>query len=252
MNVAMARVPASSLPGNFMHARIAIACFALALPLAASAQAPQNDTRTGGRPDPERMRKMFEERFKKADRDGDGALSRVEAKDGMPMLERDFDRIDANSDGKITLEELRTAMEKRRERMREHGMHGGPGGPDSKGPPDGKASPGSPDGNAPRGGPDAKGGPGGPQGMRERPTPEQMKARADEMFKRADANGDGALSEDEAKAASPRLARDFKAIDANGDGKLTREELDRFGEARRAQFEQRRQQREGGAAPPAK
>lgn len=226
-----------------MHSRIAIACVALALPLVVSAQAPQSDTRPGGRPDPERMRQMFEERFKKADRDGDGALNRAEAKEGMPMLSRDFDRIDANADGKITLDEMRIAMEKRRERMREHGMHGdhrGPGGPDSKGPPDGK------------GGPGGSGGKGGPQGMRERPSPEQMKARADEMFKRADTNGDGALSLEEAQAASPRMARDFKSIDANGDGKLTRDELDRFAQSRRAQFEERRQQRDGGATPPAK
>ena len=42
---------------------------------------------------------------------------------------------------------------------------------------------------------------------------------------RVDANQDGTISRDEAKNA-PRLAENFEAIDANKDGMLSRDELD--------------------------
>jgi len=55
----------------------------------------------------------FEERFKAADKDGDGALSKAEVEAAkMPRLAKDFDRIDADKDGKITREELHAAMKK--------------------------------------------------------------------------------------------------------------------------------------------
>jgi hypothetical protein len=54
-----------------------------------------------------------EQRFKKADANGDGRLSREEAKKSMPQLARDFDRIDANKDGQVTKEELETARKPR-------------------------------------------------------------------------------------------------------------------------------------------
>jgi hypothetical protein len=53
------------------------------------------------------------ERFKKADANGDGRLSREEAKKGMPQVARSFDRIDANKDGMVTLEELEAASKAR-------------------------------------------------------------------------------------------------------------------------------------------
>jgi Ca2+-binding EF-hand superfamily protein len=223
-----------------MHSRIAAILAALLLPFAALAQQTQPEARPGARPDPERMRQMFEQRFRKADRDGDGALTRAEAAEGMPMLARDFDRIDANADGRITPDELRAAMEKRRAQMRDHAMGDGPH--------EHGAGPGGPRGP---GGSEGSGGPGRP-GAGGHPTPEQMKARADEMWKRADANGDGALTPDEAKQASPRLAQDFAAIDANGDGRITRDEMDQFAQARRAQFEARRQQGDEKAPPAGK
>ena len=51
----------------------------------------------------------FEGRFKKADADGNGMISRAEAEKGMPRLVRHFDRIDANKDGQVTSEEMAAA-----------------------------------------------------------------------------------------------------------------------------------------------
>ena len=54
---------------------------------------------------------MMRERWKTADKDGDGALSRAEVDAGnMPMLARDFDKLDKNKDGKLTADEIRTGM----------------------------------------------------------------------------------------------------------------------------------------------
>jgi hypothetical protein len=68
--------------------------------------------------DPEKckaeLRTKFDERFKKADANGDGALSRAEAEKGMPRLARHFDELDANHDGQVTPDELQAALQKRR------------------------------------------------------------------------------------------------------------------------------------------
>lgn len=67
--------------------------------------------------DPEKCRaeaKAREEaRFKRADTDGNGALSRAEAEKGMRALARHFDQIDANKDGQITREEIEAARKAR-------------------------------------------------------------------------------------------------------------------------------------------
>ena len=59
----------------------------------------------------DRMQMKMQERWKAADKDGDGALSRaeVDAAD-MPMLSRNFEKLDRNKDGKLTTEEMRTGM----------------------------------------------------------------------------------------------------------------------------------------------
>lgn len=67
--------------------------------------------------DPEKCRAEAQargrERFKKADANGDGRISREEAQKGMPQVARNFDRIDANKDGMVTLDELEAASKAR-------------------------------------------------------------------------------------------------------------------------------------------
>lgn len=63
--------------------------------------------------DPEKcraeMKQRFDAKWKKADVDGDGTVSRAEADKAMPRLAQHFDEIDANKDGKITQDELAAA-----------------------------------------------------------------------------------------------------------------------------------------------
>jgi Ca2+-binding EF-hand superfamily protein len=64
----------------------------------------------------EQMRSKMQERWKAADKDGDGALSRAELEAaGMKRPLRDFDKLDKNKDGKLTPDEMREGM-----RMRHH------------------------------------------------------------------------------------------------------------------------------------
>jgi hypothetical protein len=50
-----------------------------------------------------------DQQFRAADRNGDGALSPAEARNGMPALGALFDRIDVNHDGRVTRGELEAA-----------------------------------------------------------------------------------------------------------------------------------------------
>lgn len=67
--------------------------------------------------DPEKCRQQAqaqrEQRFKQADTDGNGMLSRAEAEKGMPRLARNFDRIDSNKDGQLSRDELAAARKAR-------------------------------------------------------------------------------------------------------------------------------------------
>jgi Ca2+-binding EF-hand superfamily protein len=54
---------------------------------------------------------------------------------------------------------------------------------------------------------------------------EAMQARMEEHFRSADADGDAALSREEAEKSMPRLAKRFDVIDADKDGRVTREEM---------------------------
>ncbi len=54
------------------------------------------------------------ERFRHADEDGDGAISREEAARHAPRLAQKFDAIDTDRDGKLSAEELRAYGEAKR------------------------------------------------------------------------------------------------------------------------------------------
>jgi Ca2+-binding EF-hand superfamily protein len=58
-------------------------------------------------------------------------------------------------------------------------------------------------------------------------------ARLADQFRRADADGNGMLSREEALKAAPLLAKQFDAIDANRDGQISPEEIRAFRRAGR-------------------
>ncbi len=177
--------------------------------------------------------------FKSIDTDGDKAISKEEAGDKWDRM----GKLDANSDGKVTLQEMAAARG-------DKGAGPGKGGP-GKGAPgemfkradknsDGKiskdevpeevwtrlgkldtdgdgavsgveAKAGRPDGPRPSGGPD-KG----------KDAPDKGKGGPGEMLKRADKNGDGNISKDEVpEEAWTRLGK----LDKDSDGVVTKEEL---------------------------
>ena len=57
------------------------------------------------------MHSRGEERWKAADKDGDGLISRDEAA-AMPRMAEHFDRLDANTDGRVSREEMRQSRER--------------------------------------------------------------------------------------------------------------------------------------------
>ena len=63
--------------------------------------------------DPEKCRAEMQarqtERFKRADANNDGKLTREEARKGMPGVARNFDQIDTNKDGFLSPDELKAA-----------------------------------------------------------------------------------------------------------------------------------------------
>ena len=56
----------------------------------------------------------------------------------------------------------------------------------------------------------------------------EMRAKADERWKAADTDGDGALSRAEAEASMPGIAQRFETFDADRDGKIARDEMHNF------------------------
>ena len=113
------------------------------------------------------------ERLKQADTNGDGMISRDEAK-ALPKLLEHFSEIDTNGDGFLTQDEMRAFHEKRREEMRAAHWKK----LDTNG--DGKISLEEAMANAPR---------------------------LAEHFSAVDTNGDGFITPDEMKAAHARHAR---------------------------------------------
>lgn len=71
--------------------------------------------------DPEKCRAerqaRFEQRFKTADADGNGMISRAEAEKAMPRLMRHFDRVDTNKDGQISRDEVTSSRKAFHERL---------------------------------------------------------------------------------------------------------------------------------------
>jgi hypothetical protein len=57
------------------------------------------------------------ERFRQADSDGDGALSKDEALRGMPRIAKNFQAIDADNSGRVSCDELRAFIQARRKAL---------------------------------------------------------------------------------------------------------------------------------------
>jgi Ca2+-binding EF-hand superfamily protein len=64
------------------------------------------------------MHDKGEHAFKKADKDNDGTLDKEEAK-GMPRVAKNFDAIDTDKDGTVSMEEIHTFMKAHRMKGKE-------------------------------------------------------------------------------------------------------------------------------------
>jgi Ca2+-binding EF-hand superfamily protein len=94
-------------------AQTLLAASALAL-LAASALAQDASTdssKARGLNSPA-MLQLVEQRFKAADKNQDGLLTKAEAEAGMPKLAKTFDRIDTEKKGSVTLEQIKAFIAK--------------------------------------------------------------------------------------------------------------------------------------------
>src|SRR5688572_23631666 len=81
--------------------------------LQAKAKARQEECKANPQKCRAEMQARQEDRFKAADANKDGKLTREEAQKGMPVVARNFDQIDANKDGAVTLQELEAARKAR-------------------------------------------------------------------------------------------------------------------------------------------
>jgi Ca2+-binding EF-hand superfamily protein len=63
---------------------------------------------------------------------------------------------------------------------------------------------------------------------------DNARAKFDQHFAKADADGDGALTRAEAEKGMPRVAKKFERIDADHDGRITRDELRAWLQAKQA------------------
>jgi Ca2+-binding EF-hand superfamily protein len=60
--------------------------------------------------DPAARAAQLEKRFKDADKNGDGKLTREEAEAGMPRVFKNFDAIDKDKKGYVTVEDIKAAF----------------------------------------------------------------------------------------------------------------------------------------------
>lgn len=92
-----------------------LACMAIGTVFGAGlAIATEANTQPAAEAKPLRYLAKFDERFKAADKDGDGALSRSEAENAqMDRVLTHFGKLDLNGDGKLTREEVRALLRSR-------------------------------------------------------------------------------------------------------------------------------------------
>jgi len=64
--------------------------------------------------DPAKRDAAIEQRFKAADKDGDGKLTKDEAEAGMPRVFKHFDELDKDHKGYLTLDDVKAARGQRR------------------------------------------------------------------------------------------------------------------------------------------
>ena len=198
---------------------------------------------------PEERRERFARLLERGDKDGDEALTLEEftqafpgggprgpnagkgrARQGRPDPSRFFDRLDANGDGKVTLDEVpqraREGIERLMKRADKDGdealsrdelsamrRRGGPPEGRPGGPPEGR--PGRPKRERPEGA--------------FRPPSGDRRGGPPAIFRALDSDGDGKLNEEEISAAASAI----RELDADGDGSVTVEELFRGGRPRR-------------------
>lgn len=134
------------------------------------------------------------EQFRRADADGNGMLSRVEAERAAPLLAKPFDAIDANRDGQISPEEIRVF---RRAGRSGRGARGSARGAQAGAKFEHYFARADSDGN----------------GALSRAEAEQGLPRVAKKFERIDRDGDGRLTREEMQAwlAARRAARTGKA-----------------------------------------
>lgn len=96
-----------------MYRKVMIVLLAM-MPLAVSAQdAGQRAAR---------FNEALEKRFAAADSNGDGQLTREEAAAGMPRVHRNFDAIDRERKGSVTLDQIRGVVIERAANRRNGGV----------------------------------------------------------------------------------------------------------------------------------
>jgi len=83
---------------------------------AALAQAPGTAPADGAAKqlDPAKRGEKLEERFKAADKDGDGKLTKDEAEAGIPRVAKHFDEPDKDRKGYLTLEDVKAGLKQLR------------------------------------------------------------------------------------------------------------------------------------------